>query len=247
MLKAFSFVGHGKEQTEYKSRGASSGGIVKKVLFALIASAAALAITPAAMADSTFIYSFTWGGIVASGTLTGSSNGAGLFDISSGTISLTGADINGIGGFLLPNTDGNGDGTTTNTTLSGGGTYLQYDDLLSTTNSAPAIGGNNGGDALDGWGLIFNLNGSAISIWGNGPGNYSLFEANNITTNGNTIYNQAEYDGGSFNISLESSPSANDLTVTPEPGSWLLLGTGLLGLAVFLYRKATPARLKLHL
>jgi len=26
-----------------------------------------------------------------------------------------------------------------------------------------------------------------------------------------------------------------------------LLGTGLLGLAVFLYRKATPARLKLHL
>ncbi|MGC9159623.1 MAG: PEP-CTERM sorting domain-containing protein [Terracidiphilus sp.] len=36
------------------------------------------------------------------------------------------------------------------------------------------------------------------------------------------------------------------LTQTPEPSSLLLLGTGLLSLAFFLFRKNRPAGLVLH-
>ena len=147
---------------------------MKKFSLALLGVAAALAITPAAMAD-TFNFTFKVGGITATGTLTGTEIGnTGLWNITSGTIDLTGASING-SGILLANTNGNGDGTTT---YRGGYANLQYDDLLSPTGSAPAIGGNSGGDQLDGWGLFFLIGNAGVDIWGNGPNNYSIFEGN---------------------------------------------------------------------
>jgi len=89
--------------------------------------------------------------------------------------------------------------------------FIQYDNLLF-PNSIPI---------LDFSGALLDANGVIINLFSNN-GTYQWLD--NVTyTNG--------------------SNTANPLTVapTPEPGSLLLLGTGLLGLAIILFRKAKPS------
>ena len=73
---------------------------MKKLSIALFALATAVAIAPAAVADS-FNYTFTYGSTVATGTLTGNQVAAGEFDITGGTITITGSAMTAAE-FLFP-------------------------------------------------------------------------------------------------------------------------------------------------
>jgi hypothetical protein len=187
---------------------------MKKFSIALFALVAALVITPALLADS-FNYTFTDGSFVAKGTLTGNLVAPDEYDITSGTITITGSAIDGSGIFVpvLPN--GN--------FYTGGGTILTFTPLPDTDlyiGTDPQID-NNGSftfDITSGPG-----DGNGLAIWSNSPGNYGGF-------GGNWTFN--DLGGGA---SFDAVPAS---VVTPEPDSFLLLGTGLLGLAFVAFRKS---------
>jgi hypothetical protein len=190
---------------------------VKKFAVALLAVASALAITPAALADS---WNFTFSdsnGVTASGTITASLISGNEWGITGGTITVdaTGGGISGSGDILADPSGAGTEWTLQNPPNSGGANYTA-DNLL-------FIGGD---PVLDGDGFNFELTsyvgpagGIAGNIWGNSADNYTMFEgAFNI------------YDSGASFI-LTPAP-------TPEPSTLLLLGTGLLGLAFVAFRKS---------
>jgi hypothetical protein len=188
---------------------------MKRLSIGMAALALGIAIAPAAKAD-TFDYTFTYGSVVATGTLTGSEASPGVFDITSGTISLTGTSFDGTGVFTPVESNGN--------FYTGGGTILTFSPLPDTDlylGSDPQIDSNGAFtfDITTGAGT-----GNGIAIWSNGPDNYGGF-------GGNWAFNDLG-GGASFNATL---------VPTPEPSSLLLLGSGLLGLAVVLFRKRTAS------
>ena len=204
---------------------------MKKFSIALLALAAALAITPAAMASS-FDYTFTYGTAVATGTLTGNLIAPGEYAITSGTIDLTGSAIDGTG-ILVP-IPGSGVFET------GGGTNLfgfsgtGFADSVLLPGQDPQINASWGVFlfALDGFNTVTGAGpGNGLAIWSNGPGNYGGF-------GGNWTFNDL---GGGATFDATLAP-----VVTPEPSSLLLLGTGLLGLAIVAFRKAKSSGMILH-
>lgn len=161
-----------------------------------------------AVAAKADILNFTYtgnDGVSATGILTGDQVD-GVYDITAGTIDVTGGPVTGIGSLVA---NPNFPGTTTNTTLAGGGTYLTYDDALS-LGSDPQLDGN---------GLLFAVDGTAFSLWGNGVDSYSAFGGD-----------WALYDSGTFSATA------------PEPSSMLLLGTGMLMAAGTMRRRFAAKR-----
>jgi hypothetical protein len=161
---------------------------MKKLSLALLAMAAALAITPAALADSTFDYTFAVNSVVtATGSLTGTEVGStGIFDITSGTIDVSYLPAGGV-------FTGSIDTNPADIAASGTGA----DNVLYTLSNSP----NN--LLLDVHGLFFELNNNTfVNMWGgddNGNGiNYSITQ-NNL--------DWVDYPG-TFTISTTPEPSS---------------------------------------
>jgi len=186
---------------------------MKRFSLLLLVLAAALVITPAAKADS-FGFVFTApGGVNGSGTLVGTDLG---YNATYGSdewliSSATGTFNDGVNSgpiSLIQNPDPSGSPQLDPYS------YFTYDDLLypSGTNGPSVV------ENLDFDGLLFNFDGMELNLW---EGSFPYTEG------------WAEYDP----ISDFTNSGSGLFSLIPEPGTLLLLGTGLLGMAGLLLRR----------
>jgi hypothetical protein len=240
-----------KELSQY------SGGSMKKYAAVLLTLAGALAVSPIASADS---FNFNFSGPV------NTSFGANPGTISFGTIfitAVTGPD----GGWDITSISGNysntGDGLTGTLSLYPGNGSNEsaltdtfdtesYDNVFYPNDNAPADPGAGPkqyvGGYFDDQGLLMTLtDGSSlyeVEFYGDAtPTDYFVQESiqgcNPATANTPTNQEACFLDETTGTSALWE-PSPGNLSSTPEPGSLLLLGTGLLGLAFIAYRKQLP-------
>jgi len=193
---------------------------MNKLSFSLLTLSAVLVFTPAVLADT---YNFTFTGVegqdgpvIATGVLiTDGTPGPtpGSFDITSGFIDV----LPGIGVPGMPTAEG-GTGTLN----------VAFSDAFLTPGATGLT------PFLDGTGLvlIFDVSGNSVSL-------YSDFNATGFTGAGTNDYGLTESSDYTDSGELTISPAAS--ASTPEPSSYLLLGSGLLGLGLLAFRKAKPA------
>jgi len=175
---------------------------MKKFSIALIALAAAVAIAPAAKAD-TLSYAFVGSGLDVKINFTYNPANDQITSVT-GTVYSAGVDITSPTAItaLVPD-------SSSPTPIVVGDS--EFDNLISPT--SPLI--------LDFYGVLFDAGGVDINIFTN--------------------------NGGYQWLDSETYPDSNNLSeplagyATPEPGTLVLLGTGLLGLAFVAFRKARPS------
>ena len=157
---------------------------MKRYSLALLAAAAALAIMPAASAD-TFYFSFSGGGVNASGTLVGTEIGnTGVYDITSGTINILNSVWSGPAGSgtFVPGANSccaGGPATDNLLYLKGAPTYGTYVDF----------------DGMD-----FTVNGEVVSLWAG--------DNNNPGTSYSLGYGWGIFYPGSMSVSTTPEPSS---------------------------------------
>ena len=187
---------------------------MKKFSIALLALAASMAATPAALASS-FAFNFTTPGfgVIATGSLTGTEVGStGVYDITSGFVNLV-------------------EFGTTLATGSLTATGVDGSDNMLTPGAA-------GVDPLVSFGgLSFDIAGAFVNIY---SGDQTLGEG--FLGKGSLTYGIQDgtpylgvVDDLNGELTLASTASA------PEPSSLLFLGTGFLALAFFAFRKVKPS------
>jgi hypothetical protein len=228
------------------ARESEFGGIMKRFWLVGLALATALAATPVAMADSYGIYFLS-----TSGSPNPTISGSGIITttLSGSNIIITGGTVGINGSFTSSTLSG-----TVISTLSPPGTLTYADFDISPVSYSTTKPTDADWDSFDnilapGVSPYVDHNGIYISL-SNGEDLiiYSYTDSNKVTgdywnlytgtakTSGNPSGNP---DNGSWLITGTGNDGSGgdpiDLSISPEPSSFLLFGTGLLGLAAFVY------------
>lgn len=171
----------------------------KAVLAFALAVAVSSLVAFDASATITYNFSFSGGGNVGTGQLTGTDLGGGQISITSGYFNVTAGSI--IGVYTLYDANGASSAVFTSPL----GAFNVDNQLL--TGADPWMNNN---------GFLFAAGGGTpeVNLWGNSPGNYSLYRG---TASG--VYDLQYTGAGTF-----------DFTPVPEASQFAIAGVGLLGL-----------------